>query len=93
MNDTLTPEEKHEVESLMNDDVFMSDALDGLNDLKDKEKIAATIDQLNAGLKKQLQKRKEKKLKRQIPSQTWVYYSIILLLTLIIIAWVIIKKL
>jgi hypothetical protein len=76
----------------MNDDEFMSDAMDGLNELKNKENISFTLDQLNTGLKKQLQKRKEKKIKRKLPSQTWVYYSIIILLILIILSWVIIRK-
>ncbi|MEO5942021.1 MAG: hypothetical protein ABIP30_05665 [Ferruginibacter sp.] len=93
LSEKLTPEERHVVESNMNDDEFMSDAMDGLNELKNKEDISSTIDQLNARLKKQLQKKKEKKGKRKLPSQTWVYYTIIILLILIILGWVIIKKL
>ncbi|MEO7047804.1 MAG: hypothetical protein ABI091_21075 [Ferruginibacter sp.] len=93
LSEKLTPEERHAVESNMNDDEFMSDAMDGLNELKNKENISSTIDQLNTRLKKQLQKKKEKKIKRKIPSQTWAYYTIIILLILIILAWVIIKRL
>jgi hypothetical protein len=92
LNNHLPQDEQHAVEQNLNDDEFMSDAMDGLQNIKDKKDISLIIDQLNAGLKKQIDTKKQKKAKRKIPEQSWLYYTIITLLVLIIVAYVIIKK-
>lgn len=90
LNRNLSDAEQHELEKQMNDDAFMSDAIEGLEHIQNKAVIPAHIQQLNAGLKKQLSKKK--KFRKPLPSQFWIYVSIILLLILTVIAFVVIKK-
>ena len=92
LNNQLPEADKHAVEANLNDDAFMSDAMDGLQQLENKKDIPSIVNQLNTGLKIQLDKRKKRKNKRAIAEQPWVYYTIILLLVLVVIAYIVIKK-
>jgi anti-sigma factor RsiW len=88
----LSAEQKHEVEKLMADNEFMNDAMEGLEDVKDKRDINLFVDQLNRELQKKLQQKKAKKQKRKILQQRWVYAAIILILALVIATWLMIIK-
>jgi len=85
--------EAHELEKQMADDAFMNDAVEGLNELKDKKNINAYVEQLNRDLQKQLDKKKKRREKRKIKDQPWVYFTIVLVLLLIIVSWLVVKKL
>ncbi|MEO6668236.1 MAG: hypothetical protein ABIN36_02095 [Ferruginibacter sp.] len=91
LNKKLPHAEQHELEKQMNDDEFMNDAVEGLQQLPNKSAIPGYVEQINAELKKQLDKKKKRKEKRKIPNQYWTYISVILLLLLIVIAYVILK--
>lgn len=88
----LEKEEAHKVEEAMSDDPFMNDAMEGLQQMSDKQNIAGYVDQLNRDLQKKLEKKKQRKLKRRLANQDWVYFAIILMLVLCSIAYYIIKK-
>ena len=88
----LSADEKHEVEKQMADSDFMNDALEGLEDVKNKKELTFFVEQLNADLHTQLEKKKLKKQKRSIKEQPWLYLAIILLLLLSIISFIVIKK-
>ena len=92
LNRTMPDAEQHELEKQMNDDAFMNDAIEGLEQVKNKNAIPAHVSQLNNDLKKQLDKRKSKKEKRKIPSQYWTYISIIVVLLLVIIGYLVLKR-
>ncbi len=92
LNNELTAEERHNLEKQMNDDAFINDAVEGLEDVKNKENIPRLINDLQAGLKKQLDKKKKRKEKRKLREHSWIYYTIIILLILIITAYIVIKK-
>jgi ABC-type bacteriocin/lantibiotic exporter with double-glycine peptidase domain len=92
LNRNMPDAEQHELEKQMNNDEFMNDAIEGLEQVKDKNTIPARVQQLNADLKKQLDKRKRKKEKRKIPSQYWTYIGIIVVLLLIIIGYLVVKR-
>lgn len=92
LNHHLTDPEQHEFESQMNEDEFVNDAVEGLEQLKNKKDILKYTGQLNITLQKQLEKRNRKKEKRKLPSLRWTYLSVILLLLLIVIAYIILKK-
>ncbi|RYD77214.1 MAG: zf-HC2 domain-containing protein, partial [Sphingobacteriales bacterium] len=77
LNRQLTPEEQHELEAHLNDDPFMSDAMDGLSEMKGADKISLMVYQLNKDLKQQLDKKKKKK-KRAITETPWLYYTAII---------------
>ena len=92
LNNQLPEADKHAVETNLNDDAFISDAMDGLQQLENKSDIPSIVNQLNTGLKKQLDKRKQRKNKKAIAEQPWVYYTIVLLLVLVVVAYIVIKK-
>jgi len=91
INRRLTDEEQHELESQLNDDPFMSDAVDGLSQVQGNDKISLLVYQLNKDLKTQLEKKKKRK-KRSIKETPWLYYTVILLLLLAVIGYIVIKK-
>lgn len=88
----LSAEEKHEVEKQMADSDFLNDAVEGLDEVKNKKELAFFVEQLNSELHKQLEKKKKRKLKRSLKEQPWLYLAIILLLLLSIISFIVIKK-
>jgi anti-sigma factor RsiW len=88
----LSAEEKHEIEKQMNDSDFVNDAVEGLEEVKNKKNLANLVEQLNNDLHKQLDKKKKRKIKRTLKEQPWVYITIILILFLIIISFFVIKN-
>ena len=92
LNRNMSDPEQHDFEKQLNDDEFMNDAVEGLQALENKNKIADLVQQMNADLKKQLEKKKKRKEKRKLAEHPWIYYSIVLVLLLIIIAYLVIKK-
>lgn len=88
----LSEEEKHAVEMQLADNDFMTDALEGLETVKDKKDINVFIEQLNRDLHKKLLQKKKKKQKRKLLQQRWVYAAIILILAILIATWLMIVK-
>lgn len=88
----LSAEEKHEIEREMADSDFVNDAVEGLEEVKNKKELSNFVDQLNNDLHKQLEKKKKRKQKRALKDQPWLYLAIVLLLLLIIIGFIVIKK-
>ena len=93
LNRDMNDAEQHAFEKQMNDDEFMNDAVEGLQSVENKNNIPGLVEQLNAGLKKQLEKKKKRKQKRKLTEQPWIYFSIVLLLLLIMVAYLVIKQL
>jgi anti-sigma factor RsiW len=89
----LSGEEKYEVEKWMADNDIASDAVEGLENIKEKKSLQQYVDQLNKNLQSQLQKKKEHRIKRRLKQYPWLYFTIILILTLCIIAYIIITRL
>ena len=88
----LSEEEKHKVELQLADNDFMNDALEGLEDVKDKKDINVFVEQLNRDLHKKLLQKKHRKQKRKIAQQRWIYAAIIIILALVIATWLMIVK-
>ena len=88
----LSAEEKHDIEKQMADSDFVNDAVEGLEDVKNKKDLSLFVEQLNSNLHKQLDKKKKRKQKRALKDQPWLYLAIVLLLLLIIICFIAIKK-
>lgn len=88
----LADKEAHDIEQQMSDDPFMNDAVEGLEDFKNKKDLSLYVQQLNKDLKKQTKKKFLKKQKRKLANHPWMFFTIVLLLTLAIIGYVIIKK-
>ncbi len=92
LNRRLSEEEQHLLEKQMNDDAFVSDAMDGLEQIINTEKVHLAVAQLNAGLKQQIENTKKKRRKTSVIKESWIYYAVILLLLLAVIGYVVIRK-
>jgi len=93
LNKNMSDEAQHEFEKKISDDEFMSEAVEGLEEVKNKNHLELLVRQLNNDLKKQVNKKRTRIEKRKLKEQPWVYLSIILLLMLIITTFLILKKL
>ena len=89
----LSEEKKHEIEKKLMENEFASDAMEGLQEIKDKQQINYMVDILNHDLRKKLQKKKQRKEKMKIKDQPWLYISILILILLIVISYIVIHKL
>jgi len=88
----LSDEKKHEVEKQLLNNDFDEDAMDGLQEFKDKEQLQYMVEMLNRDLKKRTEKKKKRREKMKIKDQPWLYISIIILFILIAISYLVIKK-
>ncbi|MEJ7627769.1 MAG: hypothetical protein WKF35_12970 [Ferruginibacter sp.] len=92
LNKDMTDRDQHDFENTISDDVFLTDAIEGLDKIRDKKNIAADVMHLNAELKKQVSKNKRRKDKRKLADQPWIYYTVILILILVVLAYIVIRK-
>ena len=92
LSDKLSKEEKKKKKKNIAESDMLNDVVEGLEKFKNKKDVSLFIEQLNTNLKKQLEKKKSKKLKREIKNLNWLYFSIIMILVIILIGFLIIKK-
>jgi hypothetical protein len=88
----LSEEKRHEVEKKLMESEFEEAAMDGLQEIKDKQQIPYMVDMLNRDLKKRVGK---KKLRRQKPlefkDQSWLLFTVVIFILLIIISYIMIR--
>jgi anti-sigma factor RsiW len=89
----LSAQEKHEVEQMLVDADFESDALEGLEQLKDKGHLNATVARMNKELEAQLKKRRRKRRKKSLGIQQWLIIAVIIILLLATLSYYIIRLL
>lgn len=93
LNKNMGDAKQHDFERAASEDEFMNDAMDGLESLNAKKTdLSLLAHQLNADFKKQLDKKNKRKVKRKYKEQPWVYYAVILVLLLLVIAFVVMSK-
>lgn len=68
---------------------FEKDSAEGLAQL-DKDRVPILIEQLNSSLRQQLKKKKKKTA--GLPDQSFVYITVITVLVLVIIAYIVVRK-
>ena len=88
----LSAEQQHEVEKHMLDNDFDTDAIEGLQNMKDQQRTLLIVDQLNRDLKKRTQKKRSNRPKWQLPSQGWLYVTLLIILLLVVISFFIIHQ-
>jgi len=88
----LSEQQKHEVEKKLLKDEFNEEAMEGLEEFKDKEQLQYMVEMLNRDLKKKTEKKKKRREKMQIKGQPWLYMSILILILLIVICYLVIQK-
>ncbi len=92
LQDKLSDERKHEVEKKLLDNEFANDAMEGLQEFKDKQQVAYMVEMLNRDLKKKTEKKKQRREKMKLRDQSWLYISIIIIILLIIISYIVVRK-
>jgi hypothetical protein len=88
----LPAEKKHEVEKQLLQNEFDEDAVDGLQEIKDKEQLRYMVEMLNRDLKKKTAKKKQRREKMKIKDQPWLYISILILIILIVLSFLVIRR-
>jgi hypothetical protein len=88
----LSEEKKHEVEKKLIQNEFDDDAVEGLQEIKDKQQIQYMVEMLNRDLKKRTAKKKKMRDKMKIKDQPWLYVSILILILLIAICYIVIRR-
>lgn len=88
----LSAQQQHEVEKQLMDSDFDTDALEGLQNFKDKKNINLLVDQLNADLKKRTEKKKRFRQKLKLDLDSSVIIAAIIILLLIVVSYLIIHK-
>jgi hypothetical protein len=88
----LSDEQKHELEKKMLTSEFSDDAMEGLQEIKNKERIYSIVEQLNRDLHKKLENKKRKREKFRFKDQPWLYIAIVIILLLIVLSYVVIHR-
>jgi hypothetical protein len=89
----LSEQEQHEVEKQMMGDDFEADALEGLQEFKNKKNLSLLVDQLNADLKRRTEKKKRFKEKMKLNLDSNLIIAVVIILLLIILCYFVIHKL
>jgi anti-sigma factor RsiW len=89
----LPEQERHEVEKWMADNDFANEAVEGLQDFSGKKNLQVYVDHLNKELNQYIQQKKERREKRRIKENPWVYVAIIFILVIAVVAFLVIKRL
>ena len=92
MQGRLSAEQQHEVEKKMMDNEFTSDALEGLQNFKDQQRLQLLVDQLKKDIRKKIEKKKAYLEKRRVVLDPWIVITIILILVLVAISYFIIHR-
>ncbi|HJS54505.1 MAG TPA: hypothetical protein VJ765_08180 [Chitinophagaceae bacterium] len=88
----LSNEQKHEIEKKMLGSEFTDDAMEGLQEIRNKDKIPSLLKQLNYDLYKKLEKKKKRREKLRFKDQPWLYIAIVIILLLIVLSYIVIHR-
>ena len=88
----LSAEEQHEIEKNTMEDAFETDALEGLQNFKNKNDINSLVEQLNRDLKKKTEKKKKWVHRREAKLESWLLIAILLILAIAVISYFVIRR-
>jgi hypothetical protein len=88
----LTPEEQHEVEKRIIEDDFDTEALEGLEQIKNSQHLTLLVEQLNRDLKKKTEIRKEARSKWELKSDPSLWIAVTVILLLLVISYFILHR-
>jgi phage terminase small subunit len=91
LSGNLSGEPLHDVERTMADNAFLNDAVEGLQQMGNRKNLQAYVDELNVALQKTVAKKKQRRLKRRLKDNPWIYLTIVLVIALCVIAYWIIR--
>lgn len=94
LNHSLSQSETHKVEAALNDDPFLNDAVEGLQEFTTISGMNETVEALNENLYKQTHSKGKRKTRRYFDEQSWIPVTVlVILLLLCIIAYFIVRHL
>lgn len=88
----LSDEKRNEIEKQLLQNEFEEEAMDGLQEFRDKEQLQYMVEMLNRDLKKKTEKKKKRREKLKLKDQSWLYISLLILIILIVISYVVIRR-
>lgn len=89
---SLSDPERQHIEKQLEEDAFLSDAIEGLHQITSTQQINQVVTDLNQSIRKQVTTQQRKKNKQPIFSQYWIYIAIILLIILILSTYLILSQ-
>jgi hypothetical protein len=90
----LSGQEKHEFEKQMAENAMVNDAVEGLQQFRDQKKLDTYVEQLHKQLNQHLEQKKHSRSNWfHWKYEQWIYLAVILVLILIVIAYVVIRRL
>lgn len=89
----LPAQEQHEIEKQLMDSDFESDALEGLQQVKDQARLQQLLDQLQYDLKKKTTKKQAFRDKLRIKEQPLLWMAILIVLVLMVISYFVVQSL
>ncbi len=88
----LFDEKRHVVEKHLLADSFEDEAVEGLQEFRDKEQMQYMVEMLNRDLKKKTEKKKKRREKLKFKDQPWLYFSILIIILIIVICYVVLHR-
>lgn len=89
LDGTMPPDQQHMLEELMDADPFLSDAVEGLASVSDKEQLKVITAQLNNQLKKMTEKRRDRRNRKKLTDH-WGWIFVVVILLLVVLGWLVI---
>jgi uncharacterized membrane-anchored protein YjiN (DUF445 family) len=87
----LSEDDQYKVEQQMNNSDFVSDAMEGLQNIRNKRSIGQYVDELNRQLHHQVEKKKKRKEKRRLKEYPWITTAAMVVLGLCLLAYIVIR--
>jgi hypothetical protein len=87
----LSAQEQHEVEKQLMDSDFEADAMEGLQDFKNKNDISLLVSQLNKDLKKRTEKKKRLREKMTLKLEPPLAIITLIVLILLLISYLVLR--
>lgn len=91
INGTMSDSRQHQLEVLLESDPFLSDAIEGLAEVKDKEQLKEIARQINDQLRKQIRNRRKERRTRKRRTDHWGWIFVVTILLLTLLSWWVIK--
>jgi anti-sigma factor RsiW len=84
---TLDGAQQHRLEAILENDPFLSDAVEGLAAIKDEATIKMLTHQINTSLRNHIQQKKHKRRHKSKIENKWSWIFVIIVLMIVLCVW------
>jgi CHASE3 domain sensor protein len=92
LQDAVNDDERHVIEKQMIDSNFMDDAVEGLQQFKNKKDINQYVTDLNTQLQKHTANKKKRNAKRKLKLHDWILYAVVIVILLCMLGYFVLKQ-